>query len=435
MRQRTKKILAALILLVLCLPMLQDRLHIFRERPLVGSISKTFPEPQFNVVKWLGGKWQDSAVIYYNDRFGLRNWFVCLNNQLYYSLFKRARANAVIAGKDDYLYDITHIRAYTGEDGLGYRRNSEWLQKFYFVQQALEKKGVTLLLVTMPGKASYYPEYLPDRYAAIPRRTTNIQQLQHIADSLGVNCINLSPWLLGLKTKSPYPMYSPYGIHWNEYGMLTGMDSVGRYLEKKRHIDLPDVQLHSMHWTDSLHAVDRDIADGTNLLFSFPKVKLAYPVYDMQTEGKTQLDALCIGDSYYWQFFASSKIERAWFRSSQFWFYFRELHTRDSPDVQTDREKINLRSTVLSKQVILVFYTESNLVTHGNGFIDELYDMIKNTGRYAALLPQHKDEIRQNILKDENWKAMILKKAEDNKVPFDTMLKRDVNYVVEHEWD
>lgn len=434
MNKRTKNILAAFLLLLLCLPMLQDMLHLFPEKPLTGRNSASSVKPVFTFRNWFSGTWQDSSVIYHNQHFGLRTWYIRLNNQIYYSAFNCARANAVIVGENNYLHDYNYIQAYTGQDCRGYNTNLEWLQKFHFVQQALARRGITLLFVMVPGKTSYYPETLPPEYAAVKRRTTNNELLAHIADSLGVQCVNLSPYLLGMKKISPYPLYPPYGIHWSEYGMLLGMDSVGKFLERQRHIDLPDVKLNGLHWTDTLRGDDRDIGEGANLLFDLPKVKMAYPDYAMAGEGKTQLDVLCVGDSYYWQFFSVSKMERAWFRNSKYWFYFRELHTRDDVKAETDRAKINLRKELLDKQVIMVLNTDANLTKPGDGFIEEVYDMMHYTGHYARTRALRRMAIERDIRNDKNWLEIVRRKAEEKKIPLDSMIKLDAKYALDHEW-
>ena len=38
-------------------------------------------------------------------------------------------------------------------------------------------------------------------------------------------------------------MYPKYGTHWNHYGMSLGMDTILKYIEKKRNISLPDFDI------------------------------------------------------------------------------------------------------------------------------------------------------------------------------------------------
>ena len=435
MEKRYKRLLAVSVFIVLFLPLMQDVLGIFPEGKLIGRIDKNSIRPQLTRPNWFKGKWQDSTQLYCNDHFGLHPWFMRLNNQLYFSVFDRARANLVVIGKNNFLHDAAFIKAYTGEDCAGYKYHLNWMQKFQYVQNALAKKGITLLFVMLPGKTSYYPETLPEKYANIPRRTTNNMLLAQIGDSLGTNCVNLVPWLLSLKHISPYPLFPPYGIHWSEYGMLLGMDSVGKYIEQKRRIDLPDVSINHMYWTDSLKNPDMDIAAGMNLLFDLPKVKMAYPDYTMNTDGKTQLNALAVGDSYYWNFFGSSAIERAFFKNSHFWFYFRELHIRDQMNPEADHAKIDLRKEILSQQVIMVFQNESNLKKPGNGFIEEVYDMMTYSGTYAGKKEKRLLDIEKDIYKDKNWMELIKQKAAAKNIPLAQMVSMDAKYVLDHEWE
>ena len=71
---------------------------------------------EFNLDNWIEGTYQQKKEEHLNEVFGFRSVFVRLNNQIVYSLFSKAKANGVIVGKENYLYEVDYINAYTGND-------------------------------------------------------------------------------------------------------------------------------------------------------------------------------------------------------------------------------------------------------------------------------------------------------------------------------
>ena len=84
---------------------------------------KKLKAPVFTKENWFNGKYQDTSSKYINDNFGFRNDFIRINNQRVFMLYNEARANGVIIGKDNYLYEYGYIVAALGNDyvGQGYR--------------------------------------------------------------------------------------------------------------------------------------------------------------------------------------------------------------------------------------------------------------------------------------------------------------------------
>ncbi|MCZ8286540.1 MAG: hypothetical protein O9353_13905, partial [Bacteroidia bacterium] len=148
------------------LPMIQEKLHLKKEYPLKGDIK--LPENiEFDKEDWFSGYYQEEKEKYINSAFGFRNQFVKLNNQIAYSMFRKAKANGVIIGKETYLYEQSYINAYTGTDFLGKDSIDHTIGRLKFISDTLNKLGKQLLVVFAAGKASFYPEYIPDKYLPV----------------------------------------------------------------------------------------------------------------------------------------------------------------------------------------------------------------------------------------------------------------------------
>lgn len=114
-------------------------------------------------------------------------------------------------GDSDWLYrDMDLKRAY-GPRLQGYNN----LQQ---LQQALQSRGTTLVMVPIPGRALIHPEYLGDINYDVPRgRKSYINYLQQLRDRMIV-----VPNIGGLFEQSQNkPMFFARDHHWNHHGART----------------------------------------------------------------------------------------------------------------------------------------------------------------------------------------------------------------------
>ena len=83
-----------------------------------GSFTK-LEDTTLTVDGWLSGNYQLTHQDYIDQNIGFRNVLVRTYNQMHYSLFDNARANQVVVGKDNYLYEENYIKAHLGRDFVG----------------------------------------------------------------------------------------------------------------------------------------------------------------------------------------------------------------------------------------------------------------------------------------------------------------------------
>jgi hypothetical protein len=154
------------VLLMLALPVLQLKLKLFTESPLGGYYTK-IEKPSlklFSCAGWFDGSFQDTLAFRINSHIGLRGPLIRVNNQCDYSLFGMIHADGFVRGKGGMLYEEDYIHEYTGNYFIGTAPIDKKLARLKNVMDSLKAHGVTLILVFEPGKASFYPEYIPDRY-------------------------------------------------------------------------------------------------------------------------------------------------------------------------------------------------------------------------------------------------------------------------------
>lgn len=426
---KIKRILLFLVLVILIIPLIQSRFSIFKLPQLKGAIAPP-EEKQFNIKDWLTGDYQENQEKCLNETFGFRSFFIRINNQLAYSIFNKAKANGVIIGKKNYLFEENYIKAYYGTDFIGNDSITHRMQRLKFVSDTLAKQNKTLILVFAAGKGSFYPEYFPDKYKT-ERKTTNYEKHVELAQKYQLNYIDFNKYFVDQKSTSKYPLYPQYGIHWSYYGSCLAADSIVRYIEKARNIDMPN-----MYWDkvdmDTPRGDDADIANGMNIIFRPKSFKMAYPQLQFQTdEGKTKPSVLVVSDSFYWALFGIG-ISNS-FKINHFWFYNKEIYP-ESGQKKLDTDQVDLEEEIKKHDVFIILGTEATLPGFGWGFIEDTYNLYKKGIKKKSILDpeiQKKiSEIRNYIKSDEKWMKEIERKAAVNKVSVDSMITVDAIWIL-----
>lgn len=144
----------------------------------------------------------------------------------------------------------------------------------------LKEKGVELLVVLAPGKGSFYPEYIPDRYLTYKREETNFEALRTQLDEHDIAYLDLKSWFEDMKENSRARMFlfPKTGTHWSTYGMHLAADSILRYLDGALPGDQPRWEIGLSDLSEVLRDQDRDIEEGLNLKYPIEKFPMPYPM-------------------------------------------------------------------------------------------------------------------------------------------------------------
>jgi hypothetical protein len=418
-----------MIMLFLIIPFIQGKLHFMDLAPLKGSITQ-HEEPRFTFNDWFSDEYQKQQETYLNETFGFRNLFVRANNQIAFSVFNKAKANGVIVGKKNYLFEENYIKAYYGTDFIGDDSISNRMQRLKFIQDTLSKLNKTMMLVFAAGKGSFYPEYFPDKVKR-EKGVTNYEKHVELAQNLGLKFIDFNKYFVEQKSKSKYPLYPQYGIHWSYYGMSLAADSMIRFIEKTRNIDMPDLYWDTIELA-SPKISDYDIADGMNIKFRLKTFDMAYPNLQIQAnEGKTRPSVLMISDSYYWDMF-NFGISKA-FSNDHFWYYNKQVYP-DSFKSPLETSQLDLRAQIAQHDVIIIMATEANLPGLGWGFIENAWNLFyseKQVHAFDADFREKLDAARLYIKSDKKWMEEIMKKAAKRKISVDSMITLDATWQIQ----
>jgi hypothetical protein len=387
------------------LPAVQLKFHPFSEKPLNGAF-KLAGEPQINKADWKSGEFQKNAELYLKDHSGFRNFLVRVQNQIDFSFFRKANAEGAVIGKNNQLYEYDYIRSWLGIDDPGDSFIEKKLQRTKYVQEFLKReKGIDLVVVFEPGKASYYPEYIPSKYTDKKTGPSTYDHYRQKAAQLGIDFIDLQQYFMQLKPGSEYPLFPRYGTHWSDYGSHIVTDSLLRLIQDRRKITLTKVTENSFETSTRPRDTDDDVFRLMNLLFSLKGEKLAYPTYSFDTAhpGDKPM-VLVVADSYYFNIF-NTRVPKYIFANEAFWFYNSVVYP-DYYSKPTFTKDLDLRHEVEKQDIIFLMVTERFIHRFDWTFIDKLYTLY--TPDWL------KDPVYDNInsiMSTPEWYADIINKA------------------------
>lgn len=381
-----KKIGFLALLLMLFLPMLQGHFHVVDEQPLDGAFVET-PKPVVNLKTLFQETAQDSLMTYLTEQAGFRKTLIRLNNQLLYSAFGKVSAIGPVKGKNrQTFFEESYIISYTGETYIGEEQITKNSHQIKVIQDMLRAKGVTLLPVFALGKASYYPELIPDRYLNRRRETNNYQEYLKALQKEDVAMIDFNRYFCDRKDRFDHPMYCDLSAHWTVYAASLATDSLVGYMESVNHQTQAHAYIESFD-TDGLINQDDDLYRMMNLLLPLPHNTIDNPHFGF-TEGYKP-KVLAIADSYWWTIWAwNVALPENLFTNGGFWFYNKTIYPERNPIQNVDA--IDYRQEIENQEFVLLVCTEATNHLWPYGFIERYLSGYDNTFRWKS--PEQYDE-------------------------------------------
>ncbi len=427
----TRYFIFSCLALLFILPLVQGKFGIIKLSPLKGAFVPAV-EDTFSSKKWFSGEYQNHTEKYLNQAFGFRNLLVRINNQLDFSIFNNTNLNSVIPGKNNYLFTYEYIKAYRGYDYTGEKIANEDMRQLKFIQTELALMNKTLIVIFAPGKASYYPEYLPDSCSKEGDHT-NYKLYPELVEKWGINNVNFRKYFLDQKKQSAYPLFSKNGTHWSEYAACLVMDSLISYIDNMRNITMPHFKWNNIAESDQDTGFDNDIVNAMNMMYNPIHEKMGYPQTSIIAEpDNIKPSILAVGDSYFGTLWYLN-INKVF--SGYHFSYYNQKMFPESFDHEINTDQFSLKKEIADHDVIVIEATESNLNALGWGFIGNLYDMLRgDSHRFdptSNLIVNQEKYIRS----DKNWMAEIEKKARQNHISTDSMIILDAIWAKRNEFD
>lgn len=368
-----KRILFAVLVGALFIPMAQEWSEYYEEEPLFGSYEKA-EEPVLQLKNWLSGAYQKQKATYRNEQIGFRPRMIRFYNQWHYNLYNEARANNVIIGKEEYLFGKEYIKAYQGKDFMGEEVIAEKMAKLLKIKDTLAQKNIDLVVILAPGKASYFPEFIPDEYKKAKDAPTNQAEIKKQLQENKIKCLDFFGWFDIMKPNAAYPLFPKTGIHWSKYAEVLVADSLLQYISQLRKSPMPVMDTTGFEIDTEARDTDDDIEKGLNIFYKIPDLEMGYFTSEIIVDSSIAYPKVSmVGDSYCWGLVGLGLLEKG-FNKGDFWYYFNELHKKDEA-MQLRADIKDVIGRIEANDALILLSTDANLKTFFHGFVDQMYDL------------------------------------------------------------
>ena len=426
-----KKIWFLVLLALLFLPMMQTCFHWVDEKPLDGAYVPA-KKPVVNAKTLYNETAQDSLTSWCNEQTGFRQSMIRLNNQLLYSAFGKIPVTHLVKGNDDSnFFDKSYINSYIGETYIGEEKIKYITRQLKVIQDMLDAKGVTMLPVFVVGKASYFPELIPDNFMSKLQETNNYEEYLKAFEEQGIEMIDFNRWFCERKGSEAHPIYCNLSSHWTVYGASLAMDSLVRYMETKTRQTQAHVSITAF---DSTYLMEQDdeLYRMMNLIFPIDHNTIDQPKFSYSQGYKPRV--LSISDSYWWAIYAwDVALHQNLFSDGGFWFYNKTVYPKQTP-IQTV-EALNYKQEIEKQEFVLLVCTEATNHLWPYGFNERYLSAYDDVFRYKqceqydaadSIYATYRNEritsIIQHIKETPEWLESVKHNAEEKGVTLEQML-------------
>jgi len=415
----------------------QEKWHPFKLKPL-GGVTYATEKPQLNLANFASGQYQSNAEQYSRENFGFREWHIRLYNQFRHSLFGQTTNQFVVKGNDDKTYfEESYVISYTGETYLGEEMIQNNTKQLKLIQDMLRTKGTTLLPVFVLGKASYYPELIPDKYIAKRHETNNYQEYLKAFAEQDVEMIDFNRWFCEHKGTEAHTIYCNLSAHWTVYAASLAMDSLVNYMESKT--QQRQARFHIDGFDNTyLMSQDDDLYNMMNLMFPIKHNTVDQPQFSF-TEGYKP-KVLALSDSYWWTVYAwDVALPQNLFSNGGFWFYNKTIYPERDPIQNV--ESVDYKQEIENQEFVLLVCTEATNHLWPYGFIERYLSGFDNVFRYkqpeqydaadSLYLVYRNEKIETNIqrIKESNeWMESVTQQAEEKGITVEQSLWDNAEY-------
>lgn len=312
---------------------------------------------------------------------GLYNWWVCLDNQVNYTLFgetqRRPGGTHVVAGPDDWLYEHHYITHAVKPGTMTEEQLRAALERIRRVQDKLTARGLPFLLVVAPSKAEVYPEHVPAVYwggRSPARVVTNFERARPLFAEYGINVYDGPARFAAWKRAMPDHLFTRSGTHWSYYASFHVLKDLRERLNPVLRHPLPEFRLRSLH-NRSPRGTDEDLLALMNLLVEDPySHDSPYPSLVFQTDvPRPQLPRiLWVHDSFGWALIDLLYPANA-ARPSESLYYFKNAYKIPGKTKLTrDLRKTDWETYLQGYDAVVMVWTEIAFDFMGWGFFEEM---------------------------------------------------------------
>lgn len=196
----------------ICMPTLQEWLGLFSYSPVIENRHKaTKPEGILGIFD-LGSRYAQRYEEFYNDTYGLRDFFIKLKNQVDYSVL--GMSSGVLIGKDGWIFyrELYQNQMYAIEKNSG--RLGLLMRRLRALNSLLKSRGITLVMVSCPAKTTLHKGRVPAVYPEFPQDTVYRRYRQLLKEEKHIVSLDVLGILESLL--DDMPVFYKTDFHWTD---------------------------------------------------------------------------------------------------------------------------------------------------------------------------------------------------------------------------
>jgi len=414
-------------LFIIGFPAIQTLTRILPENRLHG-VNYGAPLPALNWDDWVHFRYQPRLNRHVEEEFGFRTFFIRLYNQVDYTVFRQPHGTGVVIGKEGYLFEKWFITSYYGRDYVGNNSINFKIRQLKKVQSYFKQNGKELVVLISPGKADFFPEYIPDRYKYSPD-TTNYSVMSEGIRKAGIPLLDFNSLFVKIKDSTNCALFPKTGTHWSQYGACVGADTLSGFVGALLNRPMPEIHLEQAVPRDTVMSSDSDLEDLMNLFFPLPRLPLCYPQMITQSDNEFNLPtAIVIGDSFFWGMFNLPLTNRV-FKDVKYWYYNSSVY----PDSYTDSlqtSMLKFPEALNSADLIILMANPSSIQNIGWGFQERVLDELYNPERQQEYMKLVKEYI-QAIHNTPEWEKNLQEEAQKKGISKDSLILFNARYMAD----
>ncbi len=302
----------------------------------------------------------------------LYSLFIRLNNQIYYSIFKKSYADnsRLIVGKSNQLFEMIYINSYCNRLDMPFRHKEnlrEWANKLKIISDFFEKQGKTFVFVITPSKAEYMPEAIPHRWHCQDAGlSAHIKEMEKLLTERKIRFVNGSTLMKQATQQYQLAMFPRGGIHWNMLGASIETNAIIDVINRDGHIHLQPLHFDYTMQNEA-HGQDKDLMWLLNLLrpdYHYPVPKVIYKNSPITAQ---HLSAALIGGSFL-EKIVDIFTENKTFSKLSYYRYFKLDRTEYTPGKPSIKNEIQVESgkdlaPILTADVVILEENAAGSIT------------------------------------------------------------------------
>jgi len=386
-------VIIGVLFLMLLSPILLLAVHSVKSFPFVDRMVKanlvgvTLEEkkPEYSLASWWNGQFQKHFTTWFEQNFPLREAFIRLNNQIYFSLFSKSyMANGVIVvGKDGQLLSTPYIYVETGQiRPMPIETAQELVEQMAEMQNLLKMRGIMFLVLITPSKAATYPEYIPDVFGNARKGSKrDYDNMVELFNQYTINYVDGQRTTLEQKQQSSYPLFPQGGIHWNYLGAFYSTAALISKIESLSDKKLKHITLESVEVDDNPQGSDRDFVDLLNLMYPPAHYLVPHPILKVTLQDYRPKFAI-VGGSFVGaplELLSQSKV----FSLVDYYIYYKvgflTIPRNQAREYAFKSKQLNWRREFLTKNIIVLEINEEAFQSrHVSDFLQDGLRVLKN---------------------------------------------------------